>query len=179
MGSVLFCLYALVQCRSVLCRSAHILFTNVSEARALAGCSEMTSPAALAKHLSKFCPLVSVTDGEKGSYLGLRGEVVHIPAVPCTPKDTCGAGDAYAAGVLYALLKGAPSLESIGSIAARVSAVVVSQQGTRLREEDAEHLAGALDFPVRSLSEGPVFHTMMGLQPVQAPVEAEVVNSAL
>lgn len=125
----------------VMCESTDILFTNIDEARALAGFSPSTSPALTARHLSRFCPLVSVTDGDRGSYLGLKGEVVYIPPSPCSPVDTCGAGDAYAAGVLFCLFQGVPDIRSMGSFASRVAAVVVGQQGTRLREEDACELA--------------------------------------
>lgn len=121
--------------------SADILFTNADEARALLGCDSSMTPASAAEALSRYCPLVSVTDGVQGSYIGLKGEVSYIQPASCFPVDTCGAGDAYAAGVLYGLLRGVPDLKGIGNLAARVAAVVVGQQGTRLREDDARDLA--------------------------------------
>ena len=127
-----------------MCESCDILFTNVDEARALAGFDVSISPSATARHLSQFCPLVSVTDGAHGAYLALKGEVVFVPPSPCTPVDTCGAGDAYAAGVLFSLLKSVPDVASVGALASRVAAVVVGQQGTRLREEDASEIADAV-----------------------------------
>ncbi|CAM6042834.1 unnamed protein product, partial [Sphagnum compactum] len=125
----------------VMCESADIIFTNSDEARALCGFGKSTSPELAAKHLSQFCPLVSVTDGPWGSYIGLKGEIVYVPPAPCVPVDTCGAGDAYAAGILYGLIQGVPDLKGMGNLAARVAATVVGQQGTRLREEDALELA--------------------------------------
>ncbi|MBA0816706.1 hypothetical protein Gohar_001338 [Gossypium harknessii] len=63
---------------------------------------------------------VSVTDGHRGSYLGVKAEAVYIPP-PCEPVDT-GAGDAFAS-------------------AARIAATDVGQQGTRLSVQDAVDIA--------------------------------------
>ncbi|RDX70721.1 hypothetical protein CR513_50014, partial [Mucuna pruriens] len=105
-------------------------------------------------YLSHFVPLVSVTDGPRGSYIGVKGEVVYIPPYPCVPVDTCGAGDAYASGILYGLLRGTSDLRSIGTLAAKVAATVVGQQGTRLRISDAHKLAESFAFPLDSSSVG-------------------------
>jgi sugar/nucleoside kinase (ribokinase family) len=129
----------------VMCQSTDILFANADEARALCAFGDDSTPEQATKHLNQFCPLVSVTDGPRGSYIGLRGEVVFIPPAPCVPVDTCGAGDAYAAGVLYGLLRGVPDVKGMGDLAARVAAVVVGQQGTRLKEEAALELAESVN----------------------------------
>lgn len=84
---------------------------------------------------------MSVTDGPKGSYIGVKGEAVYIPPSPCVPVDTCGAGDAYASGFLYGILRGASDLKGMGTLAAKVASTVVGQQGTRLRVHDAVQLA--------------------------------------
>jgi sugar/nucleoside kinase (ribokinase family) len=62
--------------------------------------------------------------------------------------DTCGAGDAFAAGVLYALLRGVPLRES-GAFGARVASAVISKHGARLCEDDATHLAAAFEVATR------------------------------
>ena len=93
-----------------------------------------------ARYLSHSSSLVSVTDGIRGSYLAVKGEVIYIPPSPCVPVDTCGAGDAYAAGILYGILKGSSNLKAMGDLAARVAAIVVGQQGTRLKEENASEI---------------------------------------
>lgn len=124
-------------------RDADLLFCNADEARALANESSEATPHSLAQKLSCYCPMIVVTDGPAGSYLGLRGEVCYVPPWPCEPVDTCGAGDAYAAGILYGLLRGGMDLESMGNFAARVASVVVAQQGARLGSVDAQWLVGA------------------------------------
>ncbi|GJP36385.1 hypothetical protein CLOM_g20897 [Closterium sp. NIES-68] len=89
----------------VMSESADILFANGDEACALLDCPPSTCPAWAALQLSRYCPLVSVTDGAKGAYIAHRGAgVTFVPSAPCHAVDTCGAGDAYAAGLLYGLL---------------------------------------------------------------------------
>ncbi|OIW05574.1 hypothetical protein TanjilG_23360 [Lupinus angustifolius] len=130
----------------ILGNHADLIFANGDEAKALCNFNENESSAAAARYLSHFVPLVSVTDGPKGSYIGIKGEAVYIPPSPCVPVDTCGAGDAYASGVLYGVLRGISDLKSIGTIAAKVAATVVGQQGTRLRISDAVKLAESFAF---------------------------------
>ncbi|KAG8381679.1 hypothetical protein BUALT_Bualt06G0146600 [Buddleja alternifolia] len=77
-----------------------------------------------------FVPFVSVTDGPKGSYIGVKGEAVTSLPSPCVPADTCGAGDAYASGyIVWYIVES--DLKGLGSIAAKVASVVVAQKGTR------------------------------------------------
>ncbi|KAH9618515.1 hypothetical protein KSS87_022103 [Heliosperma pusillum] len=125
---------------------ADIIFANSDEARALCNFSMEESPASATRYLSHFVPLVSVTDGPSGSYIGVRGEAIYIPPSPCVPVDTCGAGDAYACGFLYGILRGVSDLKDVGTLAARTAAVVVGQQGTRLRIQDAVDLAESFAF---------------------------------
>ncbi|KAK9065277.1 hypothetical protein SSX86_016660 [Deinandra increscens subsp. villosa] len=131
---------------------ADIVFANSDEARAFCHFSSEESPISSTQYLSHFVPLVSVTDGPRGSYIGVKGEALYIPPSPCMPVDTCGAGDAYASGILYGLLRGASDLKGMGTLAARVAATVVGQQGTRLRVQDAARLVDSLAFNVKSQS---------------------------
>ncbi|KAK2977224.1 hypothetical protein RJ640_028429 [Escallonia rubra] len=129
---------------------ADIVFANSNEARAFCHFSPDESPISSTRYLSHFVPLVSVTDGPKGSYIGVKGEAVYIPPSPCVPVDTCGAGDAYASGILYGILRGVSDLKGMGAVAAKVAAVVVGQQGTRLRVQDAVELAESFAFHFES-----------------------------
>jgi len=127
-----------------------IVFANGDEARALCDFSPKESSLSATRYLSHFVPLVSVTDGPKGSYIGVKGEAVYVPPSPCVPVDTCGAGDAYASGILYGILRGVLDLKGMGSLAARVASTVVGQQGTRLRVQDAVEIAESFAFLVDS-----------------------------
>ncbi|XP_014522975.1 uncharacterized protein LOC106779387 isoform X1 [Vigna radiata var. radiata] len=134
--------------------SVDLVFANGDEARALCNFEAKESAASAARYLSHFVPLVSVTDGPRGSYIGVKGEAVYIPPSPCVPVDTCGAGDAYASGILYGLLRGISDLRGIGTLAANVASTVVGQQGTRLRISDAVKLAESFEFQLDSSSVG-------------------------
>ncbi|XP_030532849.1 uncharacterized sugar kinase slr0537 [Rhodamnia argentea] len=129
---------------------ADIVFANSEEARAFCHFSSKESPVSATRYLSHFVRLVSVTDGPRGSYFGVKGEAIYIPPSPCIPVDTCGAGDAYASGVLYGILRGACDLKGIGALAARVASTVIGQQGTRLRVQDAAELADSFAFNVEN-----------------------------
>ncbi|XP_022995190.1 uncharacterized protein LOC111490810 [Cucurbita maxima] len=120
---------------------ADIVFTNHEEAGALCHFDSKESSISAVRYLSHFVPLVSVTDGHRGSYLGVKGEAVYIPPYPCVPLDTCGAGDAYASGILYGIMHGVSDLKQMGTFAAKIAARVVGQQGTRLSVQDAMELA--------------------------------------
>ncbi|GAV70651.1 PfkB domain-containing protein [Cephalotus follicularis] len=128
---------------------ADILFANSDEARAFCHFSFKDSSISATRYLSHFVPLVSVTDGQRGSYIGVKGEAIYIPPSPCVPADTCGAGDAYASGILYGILRGVSDLKRMGTLAARTAATVVGQQGTRLRIQDAVALAESFAFHIR------------------------------
>ncbi len=77
------------------------------------------------------CELAALTRSAKGSVL-VNGKTLHtIPAHPVeTVVDTTGAGDLYAAGVLYGLSQGLalPTCGRLGSLAA---AEVISHVGAR------------------------------------------------
>lgn len=137
--------------RDIVRNYADILFANANEARALCELPSTDSPMSATRYLSHSVPLVSVTDGMHGSYIGVKGEAIYIPPPQCVAVDTCGAGDAYASGILYGVLRGASDLKGIGLLASRVAAVVVGQQGTRLRVQDADRLAGSFEHHLDSL----------------------------
>ncbi len=105
-----------------------ILFANEGEARALTGEGGFeASVAALAGR----CPIVCVTHGAAGSLIVSEGRTHHIAAAPVDRVvDTTGAGDLYAAGVLYGITAGLdlPAAGRIGSIAA---AEAISHVGPR------------------------------------------------
>ncbi|MHC4585380.1 MAG: adenosine kinase [Planctomycetota bacterium] len=104
-----------------------LLFANASEARALSGADN--NDAAL-RVLSGWCEGVAVTDGEHGSMVSFNDDVTRITPNRVSAVDTTGAGDAYAAGLLYGITSGHTVRES-GMIASLFSAGVVSQIGPR------------------------------------------------
>lgn len=59
------------------------------------------------------------------------------------PVDTCGAGDAYAAGVLYGYLSGF-DVAHMGRAGARCASAVIAQHGAGLSPDAALKLAAAM-----------------------------------
>lgn len=74
--------------------------------------------------------LAVVTRGADGSVLARDNELVHVAAVPTEVVDTTGAGDLYAAGVLFGLSRGL-SLEECGRIGSIAAAECISHMGPR------------------------------------------------
>ena len=74
--------------------------------------------------------IVVTTLGRQGSRIVTRGRVVEIPAAPCLREsDPTGAGDAYRAGLVAALLRGL-DLDVAGRVASLAASYVVEQVGT-------------------------------------------------
>lgn len=145
----------------VLSHGVDMVFMNEEEAAALAGlqgqgqgAGEVDGQAAAAA-LAQLCPMCVVTAGSKGSYVCAVGEVHQVPPfwLPQGPVDTCGAGDAYAAGWLYAMLSGY-DLRTAGEFASRVASAVIGRYGPHLGDEDAEELVSELPEHVGPLRVG-------------------------
>ncbi|MBT3150747.1 sugar kinase [Streptomyces sp. CHD11] len=82
-----------------------VLLPSRDEACLLTGASDTAEAAA---RLSRHVPLVVAKQGARGALLARSGEVyARVPAVPVTPHDTTGAGDAFTGAFLAALLAGA------------------------------------------------------------------------
>lgn len=109
-----------------------ILLANDLEAQALFQSDDLSVIAEKARALA---PLTAVTRSEKGSVLIPReGEVVEIAAVaPNALQDTTGAGDAYAAGLLFGLARGFDLARS-GALGSLAASEVISHFGARPAE---------------------------------------------
>ena len=81
-----------------------VLLPNLDEARLLSGTDDAEA-AALA--LLELAGTVVVTTGARGAVAATRGAstLEHAAAPPATVVDTTGAGDAFAAGFLAALVE--------------------------------------------------------------------------
>jgi sugar/nucleoside kinase (ribokinase family) len=106
---------------------ADVLLAGLDEARLLTGATE---PEAAARALARTHPLAVVTLGAGGSLLVRGDRLVHVPVAPATVVDVTGAGDAYAAGLLAALLAGADDADA-GRRAAALAARAVERVGAR------------------------------------------------
>jgi ribokinase len=94
-------------------RDADVLVPNEAEALALAQAGGKDLLAA-ARHLASGGALVAVKRGAAGA-LAVRGdEVLEVPAPAATCPDSVGAGDAFDAGLVWALLDERPLSEALG-----------------------------------------------------------------
>lgn len=105
-----------------------IVFANEDEALAFTGVSNEREAL---DFLAELCEVAVVKVGSRGSLIKSGEEVFEIPVVEVDAVDTTGAGDNYAAGVLFGITNGL-SLEEAGRLASSHAAKVVSQVGARL-----------------------------------------------
>jgi sugar/nucleoside kinase (ribokinase family) len=106
-----------------------VLLANEREAAALFGTQKLDDIIAKTRSLA---PLTAITLSEEGSILVPReGEPVRVAAVkPDRLIDTTGAGDAYAAGLLFGLARNLP-LGTAGMLGSISAAEVISHFGAR------------------------------------------------
>jgi len=105
-----------------------LLIGNDEEARHL---TDTDNPHDAIRAMAPLCEMAVVTMGSRGALLRHGDTLVEVPAYKVKAVDTTGAGDMYAAGILYGLTQGL-SLEKTGRLAAYAAAQVVSKLGPRL-----------------------------------------------
>ena len=104
-----------------------LLLPNRDEAAVLTG---MTDPKAAARSLTAHAHEVAVKLGSQGALWTDGERQVRAPAVAVLAKDTTGAGDAFAAGLLAARLAGADAADALGAGCA-LAAEAVTREGGR------------------------------------------------
>lgn len=121
-----------------------LLFCNLDEARALA---EKEDAVECAREIHQHAENVALTLGANGSILMHENEVIAIEGVDVKAVDTTGAGDMYAAGILYGITNGLTWKQS-GHLASHAAARIVSQMGARLdrpfTSEELRELTGGV-----------------------------------
>lgn len=118
-----------------------LVIGNLVEAQAITGEQD---PRAALDRLAEWSEMAVVTQDVRGALLRRRDETVEVPAYPVQAIDSTGAGDMYAAGILYGLTHSL-SLEVTGRLAAYCAARVVGKLGPRLSELDREAVARILE----------------------------------
>jgi sugar/nucleoside kinase (ribokinase family) len=119
-----------------------ILIANEDEARAYTGHEdEEMAIAVLAQH----SPVAVIKLGSKGSLIACDGEVVRIAAITdeCA-VDTTGAGDLWASGFLYGLLRGFP-VEKCGELGSVCGYEVCKGIGASIPEAGWQRIRNRLD----------------------------------
>ena len=113
---------------------ADIVFANEFEALEFTGLQPREAAGEIARRLAPRGGIAVVKCGAEGSYVACRGELYKIEAVQVAVADTVGAGDAYAAGFLYAHSLGY-SMEECGKKAAATAAAAVAVKGPRISKD--------------------------------------------
>ncbi|HUG93955.1 MAG TPA: adenosine kinase [Planctomycetaceae bacterium] len=108
-----------------------LLFCNLEEARSL---TNMQDPIDCAHEIHRHAENVALTLGPNGSILMHEGQAIPIEAVAVEALDTTGAGDMYAAGLLYGITNGL-SWKQAGRLASHAAARIVTQLGARLKRQ--------------------------------------------
>ena len=132
-----FCILEQPEIFKKLLKQADVFFANEEEARAVLG-YKRDEPIVLndlVQEISDFkgkqSSLRVITAGEKGSYLVKGNKRVHISAEKVEVVDTTGAGDAFAAGIFYGLIKDL-SLKEMGTLATKWASEVIAKMGARV-----------------------------------------------
>jgi sugar/nucleoside kinase (ribokinase family) len=108
---------------------ADIIFVNETEAEAFTGLKEEEALHAI----YDMCEIAIVKLGAKGSLIKANDMIYRIDPHQVNVVNTNGAGDMYAAGILYSLANNI-DFEKAGKIASYAAAQVVSQVGARLEK---------------------------------------------
>jgi len=107
----------------------NVLFANEAEAEAYTGLRAEEA----VKNIKENA-VICIKLGERGSIINDWGKITRVKAKKTRAVDTTGAGDAYAAGILFGILRNM-SFEKSGELASHISSKVVEQIGARLKEE--------------------------------------------
>ncbi len=118
-----------------------ILFANESEILSLYQTEDFDEAL---QQVRKHCEIAALTRSEKGSVV-VNGDEVHVIDAVKGVKvvDTTGAGDAYAAGFLYAYTQGT-DLKTAGKLGGAMAAQVISQYGPRSEKGDIQKLRASV-----------------------------------
>ena len=122
-----------------------ILFANESEILSLYQVERFDDAL---QQVRRHCEIAALTRSERGSVI-VNGDEIHVIDAEKGVKvvDTTGAGDAYAAGFLYAYTQGY-DLAACGRLGSAMAAEIISHYGAR-PEADVKALAAKI-LPVRT-----------------------------
>jgi adenosine kinase len=125
-------------------RTVDLVFANEAELHSLYQTSDFDTAL---KQLRVDAKLGVVTRSEKGCVVASKDGVIAVPAFPIREVvDTTGAGDLFAAGFLFGLVRGA-GYENAGRLGALAAAEVIQHIGAR-PQVSLKELAKANGLPV-------------------------------
>lgn len=121
---------------SLLARYVDIVFANEEESRAFTG----KEPREAAREMGQLCQVAVVKMGALGSCVFSGGQLVEVEAEKVDHvADTTGAGDYFAAGFLYGIVRGQAPEECL-RLGSRLAAAVIRVVGATLHADDWSRL---------------------------------------
>ncbi len=118
-------------------KHVNILFANETEAKAFTGFEGEDA----AVEMGKYCEMAVVKIGEKGSVIRTQDKTFRVQGFKANAMDTTGAGDTYAAGILYGIVNNL-SVEKSGLLGSYLAAKVVEKIGARLSKSEIGLIEG-------------------------------------
>ncbi|KAJ1380006.1 Ribokinase-like [Sesbania bispinosa] len=113
-----------------------LCFANEDEATELLRGEQNADPVAAAEFLAKYCQWAVVTLGPNGCIAKHGNEIVRVPAIgEAKAIDATGAGDLFASGFLYGVIKGL-SLEDCCKVGACSGGSVIRSLGGEVTLEN-------------------------------------------
>ncbi|KAL8244251.1 hypothetical protein R6Q59_010509 [Mikania micrantha] len=135
-----------------------LCFANEDEAAELLSGEQAACPEAALGVLSKYCQWAVVTLGANGCIARHKNEVVRVPAVGQTKAiDATGAGDLFAGGFLYGLVKGM-SLEECCIVGSCSGGSVIRSLGGEVSAENWQWMYKQLK--TKGLTEPTIVHDL-------------------
>ena len=120
-----FCISRHLEDFKNLAEKVDIFFCNSDELKMIADEDNFESALEKMKNKTKF---LVATNGSEGSIIVDQGKQYSFQAEDVKVLDTTGAGDAYASGVFYGLLKNKP-MEEVGKVATEFASTVIQKYG--------------------------------------------------
>jgi len=112
--------------------AADVVFANAQEAHILhdSHLFDARDVSRLTESLGRLCELAVVKNGAHDTHMYASGSIFKVPSFKSDVKDTTGAGDNFAAGFLYGLIRDLP-LEQCGRIASFVASKTIEKVGAQ------------------------------------------------
>jgi sugar/nucleoside kinase (ribokinase family) len=121
-------------------QSADIVFANAQEAYLLLDAQSAGKDVSEAtRSLGALCELAVVKNGEEDTHIHSKGTLISVPSFKTDVQDTTGAGDNFAAGFLYGLIRGYP-IKDCGRIASFVASKTIEKIGAQAPANIREQL---------------------------------------
>lgn len=118
---------------SVLEQYVDLVFLNIEEGRQLTNKAPEQAAREIADRAGVQTVIIKL--GARGSLVLHEGEMIEVGVRPVTARDTTGAGDAYAGGFLFGLVRGW-DVHACGQLASAVAAQTVAQIGAVVKDRE-------------------------------------------